>query len=292
MRFILSRKGFDSSAGGMASPILDDGTLLSLPIPSCDKTTFSDIQFRGKSYYDIICELDSKYNDIFDCCERCHVDPDLINNRKDSANNSWKPSFGQTGSAGSYLSNRDVKKDDIFLFFGWFKQTEMLDNWSLSFLDKTPDLHILFGYMQIGEILNEKEIIKNRFKFHPHASNIHLNSNNNRLYIPPEKLKGLNIDAPGYGLFKMKDIKSPYDNEIVLTKENKGRSTWRKELIPIIGPSRIKPSKKEEKSSRKNTAEGKDSDGLQYSGQWQEIVFEESEEITDWFINKLLPYSR
>ena len=33
MKLILSRKGFDSGAGGCASAITPDGTLLSLPIP-------------------------------------------------------------------------------------------------------------------------------------------------------------------------------------------------------------------------------------------------------------------
>ena len=33
MKLILSRKGFDSSCGEQASPIMPDGTLLSLPIP-------------------------------------------------------------------------------------------------------------------------------------------------------------------------------------------------------------------------------------------------------------------
>ena len=33
MKVILSRKGMDSTSGGMASPILSDGMLLSLPIP-------------------------------------------------------------------------------------------------------------------------------------------------------------------------------------------------------------------------------------------------------------------
>ena len=33
MKVILSRKGMDSESGVMASPILPDGTLLSLPIP-------------------------------------------------------------------------------------------------------------------------------------------------------------------------------------------------------------------------------------------------------------------
>jgi len=34
MKLILSRKGFDSTYGGYPSPILPDGTLLSLPIPN------------------------------------------------------------------------------------------------------------------------------------------------------------------------------------------------------------------------------------------------------------------
>ena len=37
MKVILSRKGFDSSNGGCPSPILPDGTLLSLPIPTDDR---------------------------------------------------------------------------------------------------------------------------------------------------------------------------------------------------------------------------------------------------------------
>lgn len=34
MKVVLSRKGMDSRAGGIPSPILPDGTLLSLPIPN------------------------------------------------------------------------------------------------------------------------------------------------------------------------------------------------------------------------------------------------------------------
>lgn len=34
MRIILSRKGFDSEYGGCASPILPDGKMISMPIPS------------------------------------------------------------------------------------------------------------------------------------------------------------------------------------------------------------------------------------------------------------------
>ena len=36
MKVILSRKGFDSANGGILSPIFEDGTMLSFPIPSKD----------------------------------------------------------------------------------------------------------------------------------------------------------------------------------------------------------------------------------------------------------------
>ena len=48
MKVVLSRKGFDSSAGGVASPIMPDGTMLSLPIP--DRTSpvsYADIVPHG-----------------------------------------------------------------------------------------------------------------------------------------------------------------------------------------------------------------------------------------------------
>ena len=58
MKVILSRKGFDSQYGGMPSPILPDGTMLSLPIPSKDDNIkYSDLNWNGKSYYDLIHEL-------------------------------------------------------------------------------------------------------------------------------------------------------------------------------------------------------------------------------------------
>ena len=50
MKVILSRKGMDSEAGGMASPILPDGTLLSLPISDEN----SNQQYGGLYYGDIV----------------------------------------------------------------------------------------------------------------------------------------------------------------------------------------------------------------------------------------------
>lgn len=49
MRIIISRKGFDSKYGGVPSPILPDGRLLSLPIPLADNLTYSEIRCDGAS---------------------------------------------------------------------------------------------------------------------------------------------------------------------------------------------------------------------------------------------------
>jgi hypothetical protein len=49
MRIILSRKGFDTEYGQMPSPIMPDGTLLSLPIPAKDeKINYNNLQLMEK----------------------------------------------------------------------------------------------------------------------------------------------------------------------------------------------------------------------------------------------------
>ena len=48
MKIILSRKGFDSGYGGIASPVLPDGTLLSLPIPTTE---------MGITYDELLCSV-------------------------------------------------------------------------------------------------------------------------------------------------------------------------------------------------------------------------------------------
>lgn len=54
MKVILSRKGFDSSNGGIPSPIMPDGTLLSMPILDSAGIPFSDIAWKGMTYADIL----------------------------------------------------------------------------------------------------------------------------------------------------------------------------------------------------------------------------------------------
>lgn len=47
MKIILSRKGFDSENGGYPSPILPDGSLLSIPIPfAYNNNLYKPIQYK------------------------------------------------------------------------------------------------------------------------------------------------------------------------------------------------------------------------------------------------------
>lgn len=117
MKIVLSRKGFDSQYGKQASPILPDGTLLSLPIPSDDDITYDSISWAGQSYLDIIRSL--KPHTFLNGNSKCHLDPDLraITISREPG---WVPAYGQTGSSLSELRTNGVTTGDLFLFFGWF----------------------------------------------------------------------------------------------------------------------------------------------------------------------------
>lgn len=94
MKVIISRKGFDAQNGGMASPIMPDGTMLSFPIPQDDFDTYDGIYYRDKSYMDIWKEL-KPCQKIFP--DMCHVDPDIRPRIRRHAN-IYSDYTGNTGS--------------------------------------------------------------------------------------------------------------------------------------------------------------------------------------------------
>ncbi len=100
MKIILSRKGFDTTSGGCPSPILPDGTLLSLPIPDEEDIKYSDLQYNGFSYDRILTGLNpgAVYSG-------CHLDPDIREGVRIVPVDNWRPAFGQTGSALGILRN-------------------------------------------------------------------------------------------------------------------------------------------------------------------------------------------
>jgi hypothetical protein len=221
MKIILSRKGFDSSAGKQASPIMPDGTLLSLPIPDEeDSNMFSSLQWNGKSYYDIISSLNPRTE--CNACSKCHLDPDLrIGSKKRQPN--WQPAFGQMNAALSHLRNQKVSVGDIFLFFGWFRETVIIDG-HLQYKKDGMDAHIIYGYLQIGEIINRKEDVPVFIKDHPHFMyNDAWASNQNAIFLPTNKLS----IQPSLNGCDVLD----YRRDRVLTKDGMSRRYWD---LPVI----------------------------------------------------------
>lgn len=215
MKIILSRKGFDNQYGGQPSPILPDRTLLSLPIPSKGESImYSDLFHGDKSYLQIIKELKpkTKIKDSY----TCHLDPDLRKNITKRSSD-WVPLFGQTGGSQGHLINKGVGKGDLFLFFGTFRETELQDG-SLKYTKKGPDLHIIYAYLQIGEIYNNLQINIPKLLHHPHANSRLLKEKNNCIYEPTEKLS-FNESLSGSGNLK-------YNKDLVLTKEGLSKSKW------------------------------------------------------------------
>jgi hypothetical protein len=156
MKVILSRKGFDSAYGGYTSPILPSGEMGSLPIPLEDNIKYSDLKIGSSTYYNLMRDLRPTIKRKgewipLDHETKCHLDPDI---RRCSIRreHDWKPCFGQIGAAQRHLENKLVGKDDLFLFFGWFRKTRN-NIGKLEFDPNERDFHAIFGYSDVPEWL-------------------------------------------------------------------------------------------------------------------------------------------
>ncbi len=257
MKVIFSRKGFDSASGGIPNPILPDGTLLSLPIPSPkDNIPFNALSYKGMSYYEIIHSLSPRTK--IEPSTTCHLDPDL---RRDTLpRKNWKPAFGQAGSSLMHLFNQGVGIGDIFLFFGWFRQTEIQGS-RLRYIPNAPDIHVIYGYLQVGEIIKCQDDLPGDLNNHPHASDFRWLTKRNALFIPTETLS-LNVTLPGYGCLD-------YDPRRVLTKQGCKRRLW--DLPPFFKDIPV--------SYNRNAWS---EEGFLSASRGQEFVFEPNENVLDW----------
>ncbi len=149
MKIILSRKGFDSASGGSPSPILPDGSLLSLPIP--EDAGFAD---GAVAYRDLRVDADYSYADVMqELAIRvpdggAHCDPDLQPAAR-PRRPAWRPLFGQAAAAQGHLRNQRVGAGDLFLFFGLFRHTERVAQ-TLRWRGE-PARHVIWGYLQVQE---------------------------------------------------------------------------------------------------------------------------------------------
>lgn len=257
MKIIFSRKGFDSSYGGGASPILPNGDLLSIPIPTNTKVrekgiSYSDLRHGDRSYLQIMKELGLKIPKP----ATCHLDPDLLASAQRRPQG-WQGIFGQHGAALTHLNNEGVEIGDLFLFFGSFKIT--VQKKKLQF-EMDHERHIIFGFLRVSEILNPAGQVDHPvFAQHPHFRNDELYQPRNRVYLGEE-----------YGTFR-------YDERLVLTKNGYKKSYW--ELPACFHPDngcQISRHKKDKFEWR---------DGkvlLRTIGIGQDFVVRGSQAILDW----------
>lgn len=214
MRIVLSRKGFDSAAGRVASPIFPDGRMLSLPIPHlASPITYADISFADQSVGQIVSDLTR--NQV-DASTKAHLDPDLRASAV-ARKKGWRPLFGQDSAAQSHLATMDVRAGDLFLFFGWFRRVHLVSG-SWKYVPRAPDLHVLFGWLEVGEVVpiaNDWPAKPAWAVNHPH---FHGNSaKNNTLYVSREPGKGSLAAGPF----------ETFDAELQLSAGDRGRSRWR-----------------------------------------------------------------
>ena len=149
MKLIFSRKGFDARAGGCASPILPDDTLVPLPIPNRESPIrYEDVRIGGYSLGRIVADLTrAKQKPHFGA----HLDPDLDPHAYPGVDG-WRPLFGQDNSAQTVLGREQIGQGDLFLFFGWFRRVEEHAG-AFRFVKRAPDLHILWGWLQVDTVL-------------------------------------------------------------------------------------------------------------------------------------------
>ena len=265
MKVVLSRKGFDSANGGMPSLIMPNGDLVSMPIPSPeDVCAYDQLWYGGKTYRQILKELAPKKR-----FTRCHLDPDIDGDRLIEKPCGWMPAFGQISASASYLINTvSLSPGDIFLFFGNFRRVEEIDG-RYRFVRRTGDFYqdkpiqLIWGYLQVGEIITDAKEIVSRFPWHPHAAKCRLRENSNMLVVP-RKYLSFSPTRSGCGLLR-------YDIRRVLTKRGENKATWK--FNKVYGPRNIIIAKQ-----RRNMS----ATGVYYPGIWQELGLKDSPETTSW----------
>lgn len=241
MKIIISRKGFDSSNGGCASPIFSNGDIVSLPIPSARALTrYADVNVNGRNLGALVSALTlGKLGPN----STTHLDPDLYTFALPRGKG-WRPSFGQTEGQLTHLNNCEIKSGDLFLFFGWFREVEDKLGGGISKTSSGYNRHLIYGWLQIDYIIdvgsNGADIISEYPWLHQHPHVKGSWGQKNSIFVATERLNIPGLEPlvgnlPGGGTF------SNFNSTRCLTKKNQSkRSLW--SLPAWMAPSSGKTS--------------------------------------------------
>jgi hypothetical protein len=154
--------------------------------------------------------------------DRAHLDPDLESTTRRRLSG-WLPAFGQDSTAQRHLQKAGVGAGDLFLFFGWFREVELVRG-RYRFSANAPNLHVLFGWLRVGQVLRlGADTIPAWLGDHPHVGR---NWPHNTIYVASRSEDG--------GAFKT------FDQRLVLTEPgSKSRSVWRlpSDFVPRSRPA-------------------------------------------------------
>jgi hypothetical protein len=225
-RIILSRKGFDGTAGGCPSPIFPDGTMFSIPIPESEEHTaavrFEDLGHQGR--YSFPKRLVTSARGGISLAGLVHLDPDIrptlrgASAAKDCRNTFL---FGQDDKSQSHLETMGVGRGDLFLFFGLFKRAKHKDD-AAYFELGAPRIHVIWGWLEVGErhLLPMNNPVPKELRLsnhHPHLS--YRNRPQNCIYVGSQSLSFCD-GVPGAGIF------GQYSDDLRLTSRNEGRPSY------------------------------------------------------------------
>jgi hypothetical protein len=213
----------------------------------------------------------------------CHLDPDL---RPDAlvgrdCLRDWRALFGQAGPAAGHLRRQGVGPGDLFLFFGYFRESNGWD----AFVRNAPRLHVIHGWLQVDEVVTDPRawVRKNPWaKQHPHTYGKHANPN--MLFVAKKRLefatrgRQVTTTLPGAGVF------TRFDPRLVLTAPDQPKtSVWRL-------PASIRPDDACNRTiSYLNKAHWKSDGDHRYvimdparATLWQEAVICGGQDVVDW----------
>jgi hypothetical protein len=200
MRIILSRKGFDSGAGGCPSPIFSDGSMFAMPIPYArSPVRYSDLEWRGRKIGELVEQLT---RGRVPRTSYAHLDPDLRPEMR-ARDSGWRACLGQHKAAQAHLAKNGVGIGDLFLFWGLFRRFHEDGRWS------GERVHVLWGWLQVGDVV-QVDAVRERLaspewrwaESHPHLE--FDPDASNTLYVAASSLKlpdGSSSGLPGAGTF-------------------------------------------------------------------------------------------